>query len=67
MGLTPNTLFLACALITTNIRVTDAFTARQTEDQRRADCGLAPKRRRRRRRTIHDLTSQANAPPVKTA
>ena len=28
IGLTPNTLFLACAFIIANIRVADAFTAR---------------------------------------
>jgi hypothetical protein len=65
MGLAPNTLFLACAFIIANVRLTDAFTARQAEDQRRAACGLEPRRRRRRRRTIHDLTDQAHAPPAK--
>jgi hypothetical protein len=67
MGLTPNTLFLACAFINANIRVTDAFTARQAEDQRRAACGLEPRRRRKRRRTTHELTTNANAPPAITA
>jgi hypothetical protein len=63
-GLVPNTLLLACALITTNIRITDAFTARQAENQRRAACGLPPRNRRRRRRTLHDLARQPNAPPA---
>jgi hypothetical protein len=67
MGLTPNALFLTCAFINANIRVTDAFNARQAEDQRRAACGLEPRRRRKRRRTTHELTTNANAPPAITA
>jgi hypothetical protein len=63
-GLTGPALFLACAFITTNIRVTDAFTARQAENEQRAARGLPPKRRRRRRRTVQDLTEKANAPPA---
>ena len=66
MGLTPKTLFLACAFVTTNTRVTDAFTARQAEDERRRARGLPPRTRRRRRRTIHNLVAGANAPPAKT-
>ena len=64
IGLTPNTLFLACAFIATNIRVADAFTARQAENQQRAAQGLPPRHRRRRQRTLHDPTGQANAPPA---
>ena len=64
MGLTGPALLLTCAFIIANIRTTDAFTARQTENQRRAACGLPPRRRRRHRRSLHDLTSQANAPPT---
>jgi hypothetical protein len=63
-GLTPNTLFLACAFITTNTRVADAFTARQAENEQRAARGQPPKRRRKRQRTPHDPTSHANAPPA---
>ena len=66
IGLTPNTLFLASAFIITNIRVADAFTARQAKNQQRAAHGLPPKRRRRRRRTLHNPTSHANAPPAIT-
>ncbi len=62
--LTPNTLFLACAFIIANTRVADAFAARQAENEQRAACGLPPKRRRKRRRTLHNPTSQANAPPA---
>ena len=64
IGLTPNTLFLACAFIATNTRIADAFTARQAENQQRAAQGLAPKHRRKRQRTPHNPTSQANAPPA---
>jgi hypothetical protein len=65
MGLTPNALFLTCAYITANIRTADAFAARKAEDQRRAACGLPPRKRARRRRTIHDLiAADANAPPA---
>ena len=64
IGLTPNTLFLACAFINANIRVTDAHTARQAEDRRRAARGLEPRRRRKRRRTTHKPTTNANAPPA---
>lgn len=64
IGLTPNTLFLACAFIIANIRVTHAFAARQAENEQRAIRGLPPRHRRRRRRTTHDLTGQANAPPA---
>ncbi len=64
MGLTPNALMLTCTFIIANIRVTDAFAARKAEDERRAACGLAPRTRRKRRRTIHDPTEKANAPPA---
>ena len=64
IGLAPNTLFLACALITANIRVTDAFTARAAEDERRHRCGLPSQHRRQRRRNPHDPADQANAPPA---
>ncbi len=65
MGLTPIALFTACLFIVRNIRVTDAFTARNAEQARRHACGLPPHRRRRRRRgTLHDLLAEANAPPA---
>ncbi|HWE10503.1 MAG TPA: hypothetical protein VG325_14215 [Solirubrobacteraceae bacterium] len=63
MGLTPNALFAASVLIARNIRVADAFTARQAENERREALGLPPKQRRRRRRTTNDLiTATAHAP-----
>ena len=63
MGLAPIALFVASALIARNIRTADAFTARQTENDRRAAAGLPPKRRRRRRQTAQDLINAANPPP----
>ncbi|MGH2843074.1 MAG: hypothetical protein ACRDKL_05740 [Solirubrobacteraceae bacterium] len=62
-GLTPIALFTATALIARNIRITDAFNARQTANQRRAAQGLPPKQRKRRRQTTQDLIHAANAPP----
>ncbi len=62
MGLTANALFTATALIARNLRVADAHAARQAENQRREACGLPPKRRKRRRQTIHDLAATAHAP-----
>lgn len=69
IGLTPNTLFLACALVTANLRTQDAFTTRKTDDERRRRCGLPPRRRRRRRqRSLQDmLTPTTNAPPANAA
>ena len=63
MGLTPMTLFLACALVVRNLAVADAFVARQEEDRRREAAGLAPRSRRRRRTTLAALVGAANAPP----
>ena len=62
MGLTAIALHTATALITRNIRVADAFTARQATNERREACGLPPKHRKHRRTTIHDLTATAHAP-----
>jgi len=62
MGLTAIALHTATALIARNIRIHDAFTTRQAENQRRETCGLPPKHRKRRRTTIHDLTPTAHAP-----
>lgn len=61
-GLTPNALHTATALIARNIRVADAFTTRETENQRRAAYGLPPKHRKRRRTTIDQLTATAHTP-----
>jgi hypothetical protein len=64
MGLTPITLFVACALVARNFAVADAFSERQADNQRRATAGLPPRTRRRRRRTHNDLiAATANAPP----
>jgi len=64
MGLAPMFFFLTCCLAVRNLRVLDAFEARQAEDQRRAAAGLAPRRRRRRRRATAATTSApAKAPP----
>jgi hypothetical protein len=62
-GLAPIALFTATALIARNIRITDAYHARQAENQRRAANGLPPKQRRRRRQTTQDLIAAANASP----
>ena len=61
MGLTSLTLMLTCLFVVRNQRILASFEARQAEEQRRLALGLAPKTRRRRRRTISDLVS-ANAP-----
>ena len=63
-GLAPLFVFVTCCLVVRNLRVLDAFEARQAEDARRAAAGLPPKRRRRRRRTLGDLVGSAPpAPP----
>jgi hypothetical protein len=63
-GITAPSLLLACLLVVRNIRIADAFAARQAEQARRAACGRPPRTRSRRRRTIHDLLAEANAPPA---
>jgi len=64
MGLTPMTVFLACALVVRNLAVADAFEQRRADDERRAAAGLPPRTRRRQRRTLADLVgASANAPP----
>lgn len=62
-GLTPIALFAATVFVARNLRVADAFAARQAEQERRAANGLPPKRRTRRRQTTADLIGAANAPP----
>jgi hypothetical protein len=62
-GLAPTALFAATAFIARNLRIADAFAARKAEDQRRAQAGLPPKRRKRRHKTTGDLIAAANAPP----
>jgi hypothetical protein len=61
-GLTAIALHITTALIARNIRVADAFAARQADNHRRAAHGLPPKTRARRRTTIHDLAATAHAP-----
>jgi hypothetical protein len=62
-GLAPIALLTSTALIARNIRVADAFHARQADNERRAAQGLPPKQRKRRRQTTADLISAANPPP----
>jgi hypothetical protein len=62
-GLTPIALFTSTAFIARNMRIADAFAARQAENARRAAQGLPPKRHKRRRQTAQDLIGAANAPP----
>ena len=64
MGLVPMTLMLSCLIVVRNQRVLSSFAAHHAENERRLAQGLAPKTRRRRRKTIADLVgSTANAPP----
>ncbi len=58
MGLTPLVVFLACALVTRNMAVTDAFDKRQTENAKRLEEGKPLLTRKRRRRSINDLLTQ---------
>ena len=60
-GLTPIALHAATTIIARNIRIADAYAARQTENELRAARGLPPKTRKRHRTTIHDLAT-AHAP-----
>ena len=60
-GLTANALHTATTLIARNIRVADAFTARQTENEHRAALH-STKTRARRRTTIQHLIATAHAP-----
>jgi hypothetical protein len=62
MGLAPLTLWLACLLAVRNQRILTAWNARQDDNARRAAAGLAPKTRRRRRKTLTDLAT-AGTPP----
>jgi hypothetical protein len=62
MGLTAIALFTASVFIARNLRIADAFAARQAEDERRLANGLPPKQRKRRRQTAEDLVA-AHTPP----
>jgi hypothetical protein len=61
MGLTPLTLWTACALAIRNQRILAAWDARQADNARRAAAGLPPRTRKRRRPTT--TASLAAAPP----
>ena len=64
MGLVPMTLMLSCMIVVRNQRVLASFAARQADNERRLAQGLAPRTRRRPRKTIADLVgATANAPP----
>jgi hypothetical protein len=63
MGLSGIAVFTATVFIARNLRIADAFAARQAENKRRAANGLPPKQRKRRRQTVKDLITAANAPP----
>ncbi|MHB8430835.1 MAG: hypothetical protein ACYDDZ_09950 [Acidimicrobiales bacterium] len=56
-------MFVACGFVVRNLRIVDAFEARQADDARRLAAGLQPKTRRRRRKTISDLVGAAANPP----
>jgi hypothetical protein len=60
-GLAPTALLTASIIIARNLRINDAFAAREAENRRRAACVLPPKQRKRRRQTTQDLT--ATTPP----
>jgi hypothetical protein len=64
MGLTSMTVMLTCLFVVRNQRVLASFEAREIDNQRRLAQGLAPRTRRRRRRTAADqVAASANAPP----
>ena len=58
MGLCAVTIFLSCAVVVRNIRITDAYYERAQENSRRAMAGLPPRTRKRRRRTFEDLVGR---------
>jgi hypothetical protein len=59
MGLTAPALWLAALHAVRNQRILDTWNARQAENQRRAAAGLAPRTRKRRRKTtLASLTAQ---------
>jgi hypothetical protein len=58
-------LMLACVFVVRNERVIRAFEQRQADGARRIAKGLAPKTRKRRRKTIGDLLAlAAKVPPA---
>ena len=62
-GLAGTALLTASIVIARNIRIQDAFNARQAENARRAAHGLPPRQRQRRRQTTTDPVTAANSPP----
>ncbi len=62
-GLAPIALFAASVFVARNLRVADAFAAREAEEERRAAEGLPPRRRKRRRKSAGEPIGAANAPP----
>ena len=64
-GIAPVMLMLACVFVVRNDRVIRAFEERQADGARRIAKGLAPKTRKRRRKTIGDLLAlEAKVPPA---
>jgi hypothetical protein len=63
MGLCANSVMLTCGVVVRNLRVIDAFEAREAQDRRRMAAGLGPRPRRRRRKTLVDLVDATTAPP----
>ncbi len=61
MGLCAISLLLTTAVVVRNVRIVDAFEARQRETFERSQRGLAPKTRRRRRKTIENLIASSAA------
>jgi hypothetical protein len=57
MGVSAISLFAATLFVVRNERILDAFAAKEHEDARRLASGLAPKTRRRRRKTLNDLVA----------
>jgi hypothetical protein len=62
-GLAPIALLAASVFVARNMRIADAFAAREAEEERRIAAGLPPTRGRRRRQTAGDLIDAANPPP----
>jgi hypothetical protein len=56
-GLTPLILWLNCLLAVRNQRTLTAFDTRQADTARRAELGLPPRTRKRRRRTLANLAA----------